>query len=408
MTGRRQIDPLELRHFAAPAERAHVDSALSADRIGQVRRAHSHMCSTETSHQPECAHYASDHLTIPCTQPTFPHQSSLMLRSTSQAERVLCRRTHRPVRPVHIEGLTSILEAERMRAEALFSGTIAALRKPSWELAERELIGPLDAALSDEPAAQYAKCAHQLHVLVHLHWRIGPERSAAKVRTITAEMSRSGVRKTVAVALRNYLFDNLLPYGAVLHVVESDFTLRPCDVQSLLDRYGWSKRCPVSREHMHRLLCTVLRTLADFRAIAQDSEDTVKERAYISPERRCEVETTLLGANERLKNSLHRISLAHREHFSEHLIEMMRFEIGRRAATVTEEIRQRLDQGSAQLESSSASPCDGGHEREARVASSPASVRERCERLHAGLATYAWSRAHQPDGRPGLAWLADG
>jgi hypothetical protein len=264
-------------------------------------------------------------------------------------DRIHCPRSHLPARPVYMDGLCTVLEAERVRAEALFTGTINALRKPTWELAEHELIEPLEDALSDEPATKYAQCVRQLHVLVHLHWRLGPERSAAKVRTITDQMSHSGVRKTVAIAIRNYLLDTLLPYGAVLHVVENDFALRTCDVQALLDRFGWTRRSVGPREHMNRLLCTALRTLADFRAIARDTEHKVKGSACMSAELRRDVDATLLGANERLKDSLERMALAHQDHFSEYLIEMMRFEIGRRAAITTDEIRLRLDEGRAQL-----------------------------------------------------------
>ena len=69
----------------------------------------------------------------------------------------------------------------------------------------------------------------------------------------------------------------------------------------------------------------------------------------MSAELRRDVDATLLGANERLKDSLERMALAHQDHFSEYLIEMMRFEIGRRAAITTDEIRLRLDEGRAQL-----------------------------------------------------------
>ena len=235
--------------------------------------------------------------------------------------------------------VANALQAERICSEALYAATIESLRKPTWELAERELAPSLDAALSAGPAAVYSSCVRQLQILVHVHWRLGPERSYAKVRKITDTMGRTGVRKTVAIAIRNYLVDNLLPYGAFHQVIDSDFMLRACDVHSLLDRFKWKPSR--GREQIHRLICSALRAIADFRAVVQATEADAAA-CPTAAIKRAELLSALGGANERLNDSLNRMEQQHKETFSEQLIEVMRYEIGRRAIAHVEQLLFRL------------------------------------------------------------------
>lgn len=221
--------------------------------------------------------------------------------------------------------MVDILDAERRRTEALYMATISSLRAKSWEQAESELSPALEATLSEKQGAQYMSCVRQLHILVQIHWKLSPERSYRKLQATTDAMRHAGVRKTIIIAVRHYLEDNLLPYGALLQVIEGNFTMRMCDVHSLLDRYKWRAK-PV-REHMHRMLCQALRAMADFREVAQSTEVSAMDQSLEQPE----LENILRGAHERLNDTIKRIAQQHGDYFKDHLFEMLGYELLRRA-----------------------------------------------------------------------------
>jgi hypothetical protein len=71
----------------------------------------------------------------------------------------------------------------------------------------------------------------------------------------------------VVVALIVVFETQLLPFGALEHVVTGDWTLPPAEVPALLDRYRWKDNA--KREHLHFLLCMILRAVGDFRSELQ-------------------------------------------------------------------------------------------------------------------------------------------
>lgn len=230
-----------------------------------------------------------------------------------------------------------LLDAERRRTEELYASTLQSLRAKTWDLAKGEAMPAVEAALSEKQAEQFMRCLHQLHILVNIHWKIGPERSYRKLLAATNAMQHTGARKTIAIAVRQYLEDNLLPYGALIQVIEGNFTTRVSDVHGILDRYKWRENNAI-REHMHKLLCRGLRAMADFREVVHSTEVAALSQ---SMEKR-ELEITLRGAHERMKDTIARMKQHHAAYFSDHLFEMLSYELLRRAEGEMEVLMEAL------------------------------------------------------------------
>lgn len=251
--------------------------------------------------------------------------------------------------------LMKVLEEDYARHEALYSATVQALRQHDWEAAEQEILPYVSAALSEEPAAAFLSCVRQLHILVYIHWRLGPERSFQKVQTLTDQMAKTGISRTVVIGLRNYLDENLIRYGVVLHVIDNDFAVRTCDVHSLLDRFRWTGAKDAGlRDHLYRLLVSALRAVGDFRravthaAAEAEEAETSSDEASGGARRHRTLETALRGAQARLNDSLDRMTQQHGAALSAYLLALVRNEISQRSLALSDQVSRAAGLEAAQ------------------------------------------------------------
>ena len=147
--------------------------------------------------------------------------------------------------------------------------TLAAIfMAPSREVGLAKLRPHLDRVMPKQSADRFEVCCGKLYVLSRVSSKMAPDASFAKAQEITDALSRecstaSRTAASLVLGLKRIFEEEILPNGALAHVIEHDFRLPAGEVGALLDRYRWPDDS--RRRHVMIILRKTLEAVLEFR-----------------------------------------------------------------------------------------------------------------------------------------------
>ena len=126
----------------------------------------------------------------------------------------------------------------------------------------------LDRVMPKQSADRFEVCCGKLYVLSRVSSKMAPDASFAKAQEITDALSRecstaSRTAASLVLGLKRIFEEEILPNGALAHVIEHDFRLPAGEVGALLDRYRWTDDS--RRRHVMIILRKTLEAVLEFR-----------------------------------------------------------------------------------------------------------------------------------------------